>query len=68
MGFETGSDNEKITELENRIDDILDSQLTSVGGNEAISIDATLGQRNAATGDAGGVRSNQPIIHNITEE
>jgi len=67
LGFETGSDNKKIDELENRIDDIIDSQLTSVGGNESLSIDSTLGQRNAASGDAGGVRSNQPIIHNITE-
>lgn len=67
MAFETGSDNEKITELENRIDDILDSQLNSVGGNEAISIDATRGQRNDASGDAGGVRSNQPIFHQITD-
>lgn len=68
MGFQTGSDNERIEELEKQYDDIIDSQLNSVGGNEAISIDATLGQRNDASGDAGGIRSNQPIIHNITED
>jgi len=66
--FETGSDNERITELERQLDDIIDSQLNSVGGNENLSIDSTLGQRNDASGDAGGVRSNQPVIHNITED
>jgi len=68
LGFQTGSDNERIEELEKQLDDVIDSQLTSVGGNENISIDSTLGQRNSASGDEGGVRSNQPIIHNITED
>ena len=67
MAFQTGSDNERIEELERQLDDIIDSQLTSVGGNESLSIDSTLGQRNDASGDAGGIRSNQPVIHNITE-
>ena len=66
-GFETGSDNEKIDELQKQLDDVLDSQISSVGGNEDISIDSSRGARNAASGDAGGVRSNEPIIHQITE-
>ena len=66
-GFETGSDNERIDELQKQLDDINDSQINSVGGNENISIDSTRGQRNDASGDAGGVRSNEPIIHNITD-
>jgi len=66
-GFETGSDNEKIDELQRQVDDINDSQIFSVGGNENISIDSTRGSRNAASGDSGGVRSNEPIIHNITD-
>jgi len=65
--FETGSDNEKIDEIQRQLDIINDSQLTSVSGNDSVSIDSTLGQRNAASGDSGGVRSNEPIIHNITE-
>ena len=67
MTFETESDNKKIDELQRQLDDIIDSQLFSAGGNENLSIDSTRGQRNAATGDEGGVRSNQPIIHNITD-
>jgi len=67
LGFQTGSDNERIDDLQRQLDDIIDSQLTSEGGNENLSIDSTRGQRNAASGDAGGVRSNEPIIHNITE-
>jgi len=67
LGFQTGSDNERIEELERQYDDIIDSQLNSVSGNDAVLIDATLGQRNDASGDAGGIRSNQPIIHNITQ-
>ena len=67
MVFETGADNEKIDELQRQLDDIIDSQLNSVSGNDAPSIDSTLGQRNDASGDAGGVRSNEPIVHNITE-
>jgi len=66
-GFETGSDNEKIDELQRQLDDIIDSQISSVGGNEDISIDSTRGSRNDASGDAGGVRSNEPIIHQITD-
>ena len=66
-GFETGSDNEKIDELQKQLDDVLDSQLNSVGGNDNISIDSTRGARNDASGDSGGVRSNEPIIHNITD-
>ena len=66
-GFETGSDNEKIDEIQKQLDDVLDSQLYSVGGNENISIDSTRGSRNDASGDAGGVRSNEPIIHQITD-
>lgn len=66
-GFETGSDNEKINELERRLDDINDSQISSVGSNENISIDSTRGSRNAASGDSGGVRSNLPVIHQITD-
>lgn len=66
-GFETGSDNEKIDELQRQLDDVIDSQITSVGGNEDISIDSSRGSRNDASGDAGGVRSNQPIIHQITD-
>ncbi len=68
MGFQTGSDNEKIDEIQRQLDDVIDSQINSVGGNENISIDSTLGQRNSASGDEGGVRSNEPIIHNITED
>lgn len=67
-GFQTGSDNEKIDELQKQIDNINDSQLNSVGGNENISIDSARGSRNAASGDSGGVRSNEPIIHQITDE
>ena len=66
-GFETGSDNEKIDELQRQLDNINDSQISSVGGNENISIDSTRGSRNAAGGDSGGVRSNEPITHNITD-
>lgn len=66
-GFETGSDNEKIDELQKQLDDINDSQINAIGGNENISIDSTRGQRNSASGDAGGIRSNEPIIHNITD-
>lgn len=66
-GFETGSDNEKIDELGRRLDDVLDSQISSVGGNENISIDSTRGSRNNASGDSGGVRSNLPVIHQITD-
>jgi len=66
-GFETGSDNERIDELQKQLDDVLDSQISSVGGNEDISIDSSRGARNAASGDSGGVRSNEPIIHNITD-
>ncbi len=66
-GFETGSDNERIDELQRQLDDIIDSQINSVGGNEDISIDSTRGSRNNASGDAGGVRSNQPVIHQITD-
>ena len=66
-GFETGSDNEKIDELQKQLDDVLDSQISSVGGNEDISIDSSRGARNAASGDSGGVRSNEPIIHQITD-
>ena len=67
MGFETGSDNERIDEIQKQLDDVIDSQLFSVGGNEDISIDSTRGSRNDASGDAGGVRSNEPIIHQITD-
>lgn len=67
MGFETGSDNEKIDEIQKQLDKVIDSQLYSVGGNEDISIDSSRGARNSASGDAGGVRSNQPVIHNITD-
>ena len=66
-GFETGSDNEKIGELQKQLDDVLDSQISSVGGNEDISIDSSRGARNSASGDAGGVRSNEPITHQITD-
>ena len=66
-GFETGSDNERIDELQKQLDDVLDSQISSVGGNENISIDSSRGARNAASGDSGGIRSNQPIIHQITD-
>jgi len=66
-GFETGSDNEKIDEIQRQLDDVIDSQINSVGGNEDISIDSTRGSRNAASGDSGGVRSNQPVIHQITD-
>lgn len=66
-GFETGSDNEKIGELQRQLDDVLDSQINGVGGNENISIDSARGARNDASGDAGGVRSNEPIIHQITD-
>lgn len=66
-GFETGSDNERIDELQKQLDDVLDSQISSVGGNEDISIDSSRGARNAASGDSGGVRSNEPIIHQITD-
>jgi len=66
-GFETGSDNEKIDDLQRQMDDINDSQINAVGGNENISIDSTRGSRNDASGDAGGVRSNQPVIHQITD-
>jgi len=66
-GFETGSDNEKIDELQKQLDDVLDSQINSIGGNEDISIDSSRGARNDASGDAGGVRSNEPIIHQITD-
>ncbi len=66
-GFETGSDNERIDELQRQLDDVLDSQINSVGGNEDISIDSSRGARNDASGDAGGVRSNEPIIHQITD-
>jgi len=66
-GFETGSDNERIDELQKQLDDVLDSQISSVGGNEDISIDSSRGARNAASGDSGGVRSNEPILHQITD-
>ncbi len=66
-GFETGSDNEKIDELQRQLDDVIDSQINSVGGNEDISIDSSLGSRNDASGDAEGIRSNEPIIHQITD-
>ena len=65
--FETGSDDEKIDKIEKQLDDILDSQITSVGGNDNVSIDSTRGARNDAGGDAGGVRSSQPVIHQITD-
>lgn len=67
MVFQTGSDNEKIDELQRQVDDIIDSQISSLSGNANISIDASLGGRNSASGDEGGVRSNQPIIHKITD-
>ncbi len=66
-GFETGSDNEKIDELQKQFSDMIDSQLNSVGGNDNIQINSSRGARNDASGDAGGVRSNQPVIHNITD-
>lgn len=66
-GFETGSDNERIDEIQTQLDDVIDSQIISVGANEDISVNATRGARNAASGDEGGVRSNEPIIHQITD-
>lgn len=66
-GFETGSDNEKIDELQRQLDDVIDSQIFSVDGNANLSIDSSRGARNSASGDAGGVRSNEPIIHKITD-
>ena len=66
-GFETGSDNEKIDELQRQLDVINDSQIDAVGGNDNISIDSTRGSRNNAGGDSGGVRSNEPITHQITD-
>lgn len=67
MGFQTGSDHERITEIQKQLDDVIDSQLYAVSGNSNIPIDSTRGARNDAGGDAGGVRSNQPIIHQITD-
>ncbi len=66
-GFETESDNERIKEVQSQLDDVLDSQIYSVEGNANISIDSTRGSRNDASGDAGGVRSNEPITHQITD-
>jgi len=66
-GFETGSDNKRIDELEEQLSNIIDSQLNAVGGNDNVQIDSTRGSRNDAGGDAGGVRSNEPIIHQITD-
>ena len=66
-GFEPGSNNERIDELQRQLEDVLDSQIISVGGNDGISIDSSLGSRNAASGDDEGIRSNEPIISNITD-
>lgn len=66
-GFQTGSDNEKIQELKAQLDDILDSQLIPSSGNEIGLIDTSLGRRNSASGESGGVRSNEPVIHQITD-
>jgi len=68
LGFQTGSDNEKIEELQDQLNDIIDSQLYSVGGNDNIQIDSSRGARNDAGGDSGGVRSQHPIIHQITDK
>lgn len=67
MGFTTGSENEKIDKLQDQLNDVLDSQLYSVGGNDNVSIDSSRGARNDAGGDSGGVRSQHPIIHRITD-
>jgi len=66
-GFQTGSDNERIQEIKAQLDDVLDSQLIPSSGNETGLIDTSLGRRNSASGESGGVRSNEPVIHQITD-
>jgi len=67
LSFEQESDRKRIAELEKTLSEVIDSELSATGGNDLSLINGTLGNRNSATGDAGGIRSNQPIIHTITD-
>ena len=67
MVFEQESDRKRISDLEKTLAEVLDSELSATSGNDLSLINGTLGSRNAASGDSGGVRSNQPLIHNITD-
>ena len=67
MSFDLESDRKRIADLEKTLSEVLDSDLNSTGGNDLSLINGTYGNRNAASGDSGGVRSNQPINHNITD-
>ncbi len=67
IGFEPNSDNKIIDELNDKVNEILDSQLVPESGNDTGLINTSLGRRNSASGDSGGIRSNEPIIHDITD-
>ena len=67
MSFDLESDRKRIVDLEQTLAEVLDSELNATGGNDLSLINGTLGNRNSASGDEGGIRSNQPIIHSITD-
>jgi len=67
LSFDQDSDSKRIRELEKILGEVLDSELSATGGNELSLINGTLGNRNDASGDSGGIRSNQPIVHTITD-
>jgi len=67
LSFKPPSEQEEIKALNDKIEEITDNQIYSIGSGETPLTSGTFGRRNTASGRDDGIRANTPRIHQITQ-